>query len=191
MAADDAQIIAYGQALKAFGQPIFLRWFWEMNINTISRQACNAYGRGPAYVAAWQHVWTLITQAGASNVAFVWCPSAGGDASAYYPGDAYVDWICADSYDTAHTGGQAFHDSFNGFYKQWDARKPLMVGETGATASDQALYVQSLDSQLPSAYPDFKALIYFDAPGDFGNWAFNGNGIAAFRALAASPYFRN
>jgi hypothetical protein len=186
----DSIITFYAQSFKNFGMPVFLRWFWEMNLDTTAHQPCNAYNRGSAYIAAWQRIWNIFNQVGAANVAFVWCPNAGGDASQYYPGDQFVDWIAGDNYDTDHLGGNAFTNSFNHFYNQWVAHhKPLMVGETAATAIDQYQYIQSIGQIVPDRYPQFRAIIYFDAPGTNGNWSLDGNGVAAFRTLAFMPYF--
>jgi hypothetical protein len=186
----DAQITSYAQSFLSFGQPVFLRWYWEMNLNTTAHQPCRGFNRGAAYIAAWQHIWNIFQQVGATNVAFVWSPNAGGDGAPYYPGDAYVDWIAGDNYDRDHSGASSFKESFNAFYNQWVGRKPLMVAETGATAIDQYLYIQSIGKVVPRTYPQFKAVMYFDAPGMApSNWSFDGNGIAAFKALADMPYF--
>lgn len=186
----DTQITSYALAFRAFGQPVFLRWYWAMNLNTTAHQRCGGFHNGAAYIAAWQHIWNLFQQAGAANVAFVWSANAGGDASPYYPGDAYVDWIAADSYDRSHSGASAFGQSFSAFYAQWVGRKPLMVAETGATAVDQYAYIQGIGKVVPRSYPQFKAVVYYDAPGiGASNWTLDGNGVAAFKGLAAMPYF--
>jgi hypothetical protein len=186
----DSTITSFALSFKSFGMPVFLRWFWEMNLNTTDRQPCKGYNRGAAYISAWQRIWNIFSQVGAANVAFVWCPAAGGDSSQYYPGDQYVDWIGADNYDADHLGAKSFRISFNSFYNQWVVHnKPLMVGETAATAVDQYQYIQSIGQIVPDLYPQFKALIYFDAPGNNGNWSLDGNGVAAFKTLAFMPYF--
>ena len=69
----DQQINQYANGLKAFGHPVFVRWFWEMNISK-NNDPCNGSAGASGYVAAWRHIYTFFHQAGATNVAFVWCP---------------------------------------------------------------------------------------------------------------------
>jgi beta-mannanase len=186
----DATITTEAQSFKAFAKPVFFRWYWEMDADSYAHRLCGAYHNGPAFIAAWQRIWNIFRRVGATNVAFVWCPSSHGDASAYYPGDAYVDWVAADGYDRSNLGSLEFHHDFVHFYTQWAPRgKPIMVGETGAMAGDQSRYIQSIQQLLPVSYPRIKALMYFHAPGDFANWSLQGNGLAAFKALANTTYF--
>lgn len=106
----DAVITARAQALAAFGWPVFLRPGWEMNGNWYSWSGPQN-GSDPAlFISAWQRIGRLFKKAGATNVAFVWCPNAasspgGTDTSNanswrwYYPGDQYVDWVSTDVYN--------------------------------------------------------------------------------------------
>lgn len=181
---DDAQITAYAQALKSFGKPVFLRWCWEMNL-----AASHPMVGGPTgFVSAWQHIWTIFHQAGATNVAFVWCPAVTGhDPAAYYPGDSYVDWLGIDGYD--RSGSATFADLFSGYYQQWvDHGKPMMVGETGARAPSQVAFIESIAADMPTL-PEFKAVVYFDAAGPAGSWQLQADGLRAFGTLARDPYF--
>jgi beta-mannanase len=54
-------------------------------------------------VVAWRHLHDLFAERGADNVRWVWCPNATAftdrTAQQFYPGDGYVDWVCADGYD--------------------------------------------------------------------------------------------
>ncbi len=182
--ADDQQITAYAQALKAWGKPVFLRWCWEMNL-----VAAHSQLGGPAvFVAAWTHIWNLFQQEGATNVSFVWCPALSGvDPAPYYPGDRYVNWIGIDGYD--RSGSSTFTSLFSGFYQQWAGHGlPMMVAETGSTGSNQAAYIASIGTGMP-ALPGFKAIVYFDATGPAADWQLVGAGLTAFGQLAQDPYF--
>ena len=180
--ADDRRIIAYARALKAYGRPLFLRWCWEMNLV----RAHPGVGGPPGFVSAWVHIWDLFHQAGATNVAFVWCPALNGvDPAPYYPGDAYVDWIGVDGYD--QDGSTTFAGLFSGFVRLWAGHgKPIMVAETGAPAPDQPAYLQSIARGLP-LLPEVKAVVYFDASGPTADWQLAGPGLTAFGALARTP----
>jgi hypothetical protein len=189
--ADDSAIRAFAVSLKDFGYPVFLRYGWEMNLAHGNNGKC--VGGNPAsFGAAWRRIHDLFRGAGATNVAFVWCPAMSGrkDFSAYYPGDSYVDWVAADGYDRSGSGRAAVNQVFGNYYAQFAARgKPMMIAETGAQSGDQAQYVQGLASVLPSQFPAVKALVWFDAPGTSGDWVLQGSGLQAFAALASQPYF--
>ena len=189
----DAALTNEATALKTFGKPAFIRWYWEMNKNdtTHTSHSCNAYNNGPAFIAAWKHIWMIFHNVGATNVAFVWCPSANSQYSAqYYPGDAYVDWIGGDGFLRDKANAPNFDGVFRDWYAEWAGHgKPMMIGATGALAADQPRYFQDIAQLLPTKYPQIKALNYFDATGDNGDWSLQGAGLAAFKTLANTPYF--
>jgi hypothetical protein len=183
--ADDQLISAYATSLRSFGAPVLLRWCWEMNLVALHPQI----GGPTGFVSAWNHIRALFRTAGATNVAFVWCPGLTGvDPAPYFPGAAAVDWIGVDGYD--RNGTQTFASLFAPFYRVWlPSGKPMMVAETGASASAQVPYVNSIGTDAP-AMPGFKAVAYFDAPGPVAAWQFTPEGLQAFAHLAAQPYFQ-
>ena len=139
-----------------------------MNLQAITKNAaCLGSGGAPGFVAAWQHIWNIFQQVGASNVALVWCPGVSSGLTRmepFFPGASYVDWIGADGYDRQSTGAAAFSQVFGPWYGAYASyAKPMMIGETGAMPADQAAYIQGMAAQLPTSYPEIKALIYFDA----------------------------
>jgi hypothetical protein len=188
---DDSLITAYAQALKKFGHPIFMRWYWEMNLAHDSQSGCNAYQNGPGFTAAWIHIWNIFHLVGASNVAFVWAPSGSKNTTDYYPGDQYVDWIAIDSYQHESNGSPTpFATIFQPFYQEWSTHgKPLMISETGALPNNQVSYLQQIGQDLPTEFPDIKAVMYFDSAGNKGPWTLSAAGLGAFKVLAANPYF--
>ena len=149
---------------------------------------------GPTgYVLAWQHIWTIFQSVGASNVAFVWCPSIQGTgfASSYYPGNSYVDWIGWDGYDRKQDPTM-LNTQFLPFYSFWKSSgKPMMIGETGATI-DQATYLAQLQNALPVTFPGVKAVMYYDSKST-SDWTLTDTpgdlGVTAFTTLGQTPYF--
>ena len=188
----DQQITQYANSLKAFGHPVFVRWFWEMNLGK-KNDPCNGSAGASGYVAAWRHIYTLFHQAGATNVAFVWCPalSAGlTSADNFYPGADYVDWIGVDGYLKDQNNASSFADLLGPWYAKYATyQKPLIVGETGAPQNDQANYFEGISQSVPTQFPSLKAILYFDAPGKNGDWSLTQPGLAALGQLLASPYF--
>jgi hypothetical protein len=176
----DDQTILIPQALKlkALGKPIFLRWFWDMNTPSTAtfRNRCydpatdkpNGFFSPTEYIAAWQHIWTVFQQQGATNVIFVWSPSSVStepNGTPYYPGAGFVDWVAIDRLDYLSV---PFAQLYTTAYQQLSAYvKPTMIAETGALASFQQSYfdptsgtpdVTTLQTQLPFV----KAYIYYD-----------------------------
>jgi hypothetical protein len=187
---DDKMIDTYAKGVRAFGRPLFLRWYWEMNIGSERHKKCGAFGEGPAFVAAWRRIRTIFKADGATNAAFVWCPSGHGDVTPYYPGDAYVDWVGADKFDHRGHGEAAFAGMFGPFLAKLPSHgKPIMIGATGAMQGDQAAFIRGIAKDAPTKFPQIKAVNYFDAKGKLGDWRLQGDGLAAFKTLAANPYF--
>lgn len=198
----DSLIRTRADGLKAAGGTVFLRWFWEMDAD---KEKGTRISSPSQYIAAWRRLHDIFTSEGATNVKWVWCPNAWsfstGEAQTYYPGSSYVDWICADSYNWAPARGSwtSFSDMFAGF-NAWASTqgKPLMVGETGVQERDpgeKAAWISAMQRSLKS-YPAIKALLYFDAysTANFGgmyDWRLDTStsSLAAFKGLAADPYF--
>lgn len=195
----DSVIRQRAREIKATGRPIFLEWRWEMNRPNLR----GVVGTPAEYIAAWKHVRAIFAQQHVGNVAWVWCPTAkgfaaGGDAAAYYPGDAEVDWICADVYPGSGPY-RSFADAagpFLGWASQH--RKPVMIGEFGVPqrygTQQRAQWLRAA-AQTVRDDPQIKALVYFDSD-PAGAAAANSlaleDGTApmqAFKEIADSPYF--
>ncbi len=191
----DAMIAQRAAAVKALGAPAFLRWFWDMD----SRKNA-AWAETPEqYVQAWQHLWRIFRERGATNAVWVWCPGAQGypEANRYYPGDTFVDWVCADGYNWGGTQWRSFATIFRAFYGDWAGRKPLMVAETGAVeqGGDKARWIADAAAALKERFPAIKAFVYLDAAGTRDgasyDWRVNSSAraYAAYKTMAADPYF--
>jgi hypothetical protein len=197
----DSQIKEQAQAYAAYGGPVLLRWFWEMNWPTTVNQNGYCLGAGTAaqmaagYVAAYIHIWKIFQAAGATNVAFVWAPSAAKwapSATPFYPGSQYVNWIGADIYDRPGYG--TFAQMFAGFYAEWSGQhKPMILAETGSIgAPAQVAWLSSIASSFPTQFPLMHALVYTDALTDpQGDYMLEpgGTGMAEFVTVGADPYF--
>jgi beta-mannanase len=153
-------------------------------------------------VAAWRHLHGVFEAAGASNVAWVWCPTAaafaGKGPAAWYPGDRYVDWICADGYNWApgRPGDRwrSFEEIFAAFYRWGAGRdKPLMIAEFGVQErhpGEKAGWLRAAGASLKRRFPRIAAVVYFSSRKDYDWWLGSSPGaLAAFRAVATDPYF--
>lgn len=190
---------------KQFGRPMMLRWFWEMNLPT-SGQHLGCLGKNSAqwsssYIAAFRHIVSVFRSVGATNVAFVWCPSDAHDSpnnmnlNEYWPGSTYVDWIGADLYDRVLRRTITFDRQFGPFYKYWTDiahadNKPLVICETGSPQASQVAWLTQLNGDFPEYFPRVHALVYIDANDEFDyRLAPGGAGLKQFTLMAHEPYF--
>ncbi|HUY86230.1 MAG TPA: glycosyl hydrolase [Acidimicrobiales bacterium] len=201
---EDSLIIAQAKAIASLRHPVMIRWFWEMEYTGSNggKQGANAAmcigNAGPqGYISAWRHIVNIFRDNGATNVAWVFCPgdssygpnalADGVAASLYYPGNNYVDWIGEDAYSRAVP--KTLPDLVAGMYQAYgNSGKPLIVCETGAEGDFQPTFLASA-AQLPSQFPNLKAIVYFDSHGPLGTYVFTPQGLAAFANLAQNPNF--
>jgi len=112
----------------------------------------------------------------ASNVAFVWAVDAkvAADSDAYYPGDAYVDWVALHSIEPLVNDGYGL-DVFNAIdyiYYTYQKVKPIAISQfavshyTNAdyiyqnqTASDE---IDRVYGEIINNYPRIKMINYMD-----------------------------
>lgn len=167
----DAYLKQQAAAVKSYGGPVFIRLDWEMNASWYPDW--NLPGVTPAqFIAGWRHVYDVFQQAGATNAAFVWCPTlwdgpGGLGPDSWYPGDAYVDWLGIDAYPQSAvqsfilTGPGGLDDTAK-FAQQHT--KPLMVAEWApALPQPDTAAAMDLIFNFAAEYPKtVKALVYFD-----------------------------
>jgi hypothetical protein len=171
----DAYIDSWAVGLKERGFPILLNFAHEMNGNWYP-WGYGVNGNTPAlYIAAYRHVHDRFEAAGATNVKFVWnvnvTSSKSVSAAAFYPGDAYVDWMAIDGYNrnaSWSTPYKIFHDTYAQI-AALNPSTPIMIAETGsedrpppgADPASQAAWVTLLVETLPQAFPRVRALVWF------------------------------
>jgi hypothetical protein len=199
---EDSVIENTARQIAALPTKVFLEFRWEMDRPNLAHDV-----HGPqVYIAAWKHVRAIFAAQHVKNVAWTWCPTAAGFAAgraqAYYPGNAEVDWVCADVYPT-HAFNTASYETFAELarpFMNWAAAhpKPVIIGEYGVPKSYGSLRVPWLDSagRWVQAHHQIKALVYFnsdvpDRPA-FNHYSLLGDrsAIAAYRSYATDPYFQ-
>jgi len=204
----DAMVRQRAAALRDGGSPVFLRFAHEMNGNWYPWDGYHNNGsgkrNGPAiYVAAWRHLHRLFTEEGATNVVWVWCPNqrsfpstAWNNFRNYYPGDAYVDWVCVDGYNfgtSASTSWRSFAEVLRPIYRAYGSIKPIMVAETGSVelGGDKAQWIADAADALRQEFPSVAAFLWFNMDKNGFDRRVNSSEAAleAFRRLAADPYF--
>jgi Glycosyl hydrolase family 26 len=192
----DSLIREKARAIGALDGPVLLRWAPEM--------AGGNYGSAQSYIAAWERIRDLFAEEGATNVIWVWCPTAWsfetGAAEAYYPGDSQVDWIAADGYNWYPAKGRwkPLRDIFGGFYSWASARgKPLMIAATGTMEDPKrprrkARWFRDVVRFLKQR-PALKAFVYLHATSPKG-YEFSVDtsrrSMRAFRRMAGRAYMK-
>jgi hypothetical protein len=203
--AHDALIRARADSVQGLGKKIFIRWFPEMDdpfhASTVVSPA--------QFIAAWRRIVGIFDRRSATNVVWVWCGTAygfkTGEAQKFYPGDAYVDWTCADGFNWAPgrptAGWTKFAGIFSPFYS-WGAPKgkPMMIGETGTEeryAGEKMTWITDARNALKNQFPKIKAFIYFDSKTtDFTTQVFDWRvdtswgSYDAFKKFGRDWYFR-
>jgi beta-mannanase len=184
----NAYIDGWAAAAKADGRPLFLRFGHEMNGNWYGWSGAKNGASAEAatrFIATWRYVHGRFAAAGVTNVTWVWCPNHESVPAAtwntpesYYPGDAYVDWTCADGYNwgtsqTMATSGwdsrwQTFDELFGPVYRRVTAlapTKPFMIGEFASSelGGDKAAWITDAAARIASTdYPQLRAFVWFN-----------------------------
>ena len=186
----DAAIAQRAREVAALKVPVFFEYRWEMDAPRLAMTS--VVHSGPDYIKAWDRVRTVFKAQKVTNAQFVWCPLANGFASGraqvYYPGDAQVDWICADLYSPLSQATQSFATLAAPFLKWADPHnKPIMFGEFGAEAtwgsSKRASWISDIASVV-QAHPLIKALVYYNSDAGEGRYSLSDD-ARALDALAA------
>ena len=168
----DAYLDRWAAAARKTGNPLLVRLGHEMN--DPYRYPWGPQNNEPQdFIAAWQHVVTRFRQAGATNVVWVWAPHPAYTFAAYYPGDAYVDWVGVGTlnYGTVATWSQwwSFAAIFGRYYPQLAAyKKPIIITEFGSlkVGGSRSQWLTDALRDLPTNYPLVKGLVFYHNSSD-------------------------
>lgn len=178
----------WAAAARADARPVFVRLGHEMNGDWYGWSGARNGADSTAprrFVDTWRYVHGRFAKAGVTNVTWVWCPNhesvpaaAWNAAARYYPGDAYVDWTCADGYNwgTSQTQAvngwtsrwQTFAQIFGPIYGEVQAiapDKPMMLGEfaSAEAGGDKAGWITDAAAALRGpAFPNVRAFVWFN-----------------------------
>ncbi len=200
----DTALTAWARDAATFGTPLLVEYGTECNGqwfpwngkwaggDTLTGFGDPTRPDGPErFVAAYRHLVTLMRQAGATNITWVWHVNADDDPDVawnrlelYYPGDDVVDWLAVSAYG-AQTPTQSdlssFRAAMDAVFPRLTAlapNKPIMVAEFGCTAGNphvtpQAWAQAALDDLLAARWPKVAGVSWWnehwnnsDKPGD-------------------------
>ncbi|MDQ7810861.1 glycosyl hydrolase [Amycolatopsis sp. A133] len=193
----DDTVEARADGVKTLGAKVIVDFAAEMN------EEEGWGGHSPAkYIAAYRHIHDVFAARGVTNVVWAWCPNntdtpGAPPATAYYPGDEYVDWTGVDGYNwgtsEAGFGWQSFEEVFADSYGKLAAlRKPIIIGEMASdeTGGDKARWVGDVVPALQRRFPLVKAVVWFDVEKE-RRWQITSSvpSLAAYQRMAKDPYF--
>jgi len=196
----DKLICARARAVAQFGQPVFIRWGYEMNGDWFDWTAARSSDTAAAFVAAWRRIHRIFEAAGARNATWVWAPNETAlpteswrDPRRYYPGDDVVDWVGIDGYNwgssSSSSAWRSFSEIFTPVYAAYAARKPIMIAETASTedGGSKATWIDDMNRSLSSEFPQVRALVWFHSNKET-DWRVDSSPAAldAFRRLTLS-----
>ncbi len=185
-----------------------IRLGWEFNL---SGSHWNAAVAPAAFVSFWRQVVNTMRAVPGAQFRFDWCPNRGRGSIApdtVYPGDAYVDYIGMDSYDTGWAAGWQdpvrrwqtiltepyglnWHRDFSRShgkpmsYPEWG----LWVRPDGHGGGDAPYYIAKMHEWFAANNVGYQAYFEFDAP-DGQHRLMSGQfplGASAFKSLFAAP----
>jgi hypothetical protein len=203
----DAYLNTFADAAKAHGGEVWLRPFHEMNSNWYPWAGAYS-GNSPAQVvAAWKHVKQLFAARGATNVKFVWCvnnesvPNTAANAiGAYWPGDAYVDYLAIDGYNFGTSATWSTWRSFGSLigssYGALTAlsTKPLFLAETGCVeqGGKKHEWIADMFKSITTSFPRITGVCWFNVNDTTANtdWRVDScpDCLAAFKAVVAAGF---
>lgn len=162
--------------LKSYGSPVFLRFAWEMNIDSME-WSIQKTGSTPAeYVQAWRRFHDIAVREGATNILWVFSPNiitpTSISYSSLYPGSGYVDWTGLDGYNWGTTQSWSKWESFSTVFRNSynsllsvAPGKPMMIAEVNTTdvgGDKSAWYTDALSVQIPNNFPQIKAIVFYN-----------------------------
>jgi hypothetical protein len=202
--AHDAKIRAYARTARNARAEIWIRPFHEMNGDWYSW--CGTVNGNTPYQfrRAWQHVRNIFIAEGATNVKFVWCPNhesvpntSGNSIGAYWPGEAYVDYMALDGYNFSTTLRRVRWRSFADLYAKpyatlcsLSATRPIIVAETASVSNggDKARWIRDMFSVIPQRFPRIVGICWYNSGNSGRNWPIESSSpsLQAFRLGVAN-----
>lgn len=174
----DAWLKDFVTKLDSYGVPVFLRFANEMN-----EASAPWYGPAKDYIPAYRLVAETVHQ-NSDNIAMVWAPAwfPPETVDAYYPGDAYVDWVGLSMYKVHNpeldplgkgVDRESYLKKLERVYNTYAKRKPIFISEGGVSYSDikkghdvtpwAVKEIEKFYAYLPMLYPGVKAVYWFDS----------------------------
>jgi mannan endo-1,4-beta-mannosidase len=161
----DSYLTSFGQAIETFGHPVLATFAHEMNGNWYPWGDGGSEHTTPAqWIAAWDHVVTVINAQAPGLVTWVWAPNVeqvAAPIAQYWPGAQYVGVVGLDGYFANDS------DTYQSVFGQTvaDVRAltslPIWISETGVNQdATTATRVAALAAAAEAS--GLTGMLYFD-----------------------------
>ncbi len=165
-----------GKNIANYKKPVFIRFAWEMNLDTMDWGIKKTYSTNKDFINAWRRVHEIFNDQGATNIIWVFSPNVDTpnsiDFIELYPGDEYVDWVALDGYNWGETQSWSSWHEFEtifskSYYKMLKLapNKKFMIAETNSVSqggSKADWYRDLLDLEIPTRFTEIDAIIFFN-----------------------------
>jgi Glycosyl hydrolase family 26 len=191
----DSYLRSFGAAVTSFGHQVVIAFGHEMNGNWSSWG--NTHTSAATFVAAWRHIVTVVRQAGARNVTWMWTINIVNseqtvpipDPAPWWPGGAYVNWVGVDGY--YYNSSATFSDLFGPTLV--DVRNltsdPILIAETGAEpAAGQPAKIADLFAGVRTY--GLLGFIWFDEDTEGHSWQITSSSAFGAYRRYAQAFFR-
>ncbi len=172
----DTYLHKIGKSLSKVEKPFFLRFAWEMNVDSMEWSVNRTNSSPEEFINAWRRFHTILKEEKVKNVIWVFSPQVESptttDIAKLYPGDAYVDWVGLDGYNWGTTQSwstwQDFHSVFFDSYNKLAniaPTKPFMLAEVNTVSSggDQGNWYRAmLSDEIPNVFTNIDAIVFFE-----------------------------
>lgn len=186
----DAVIKKFAADAKAYGYPVILAPFHEMNGNWSPWGGTINNNTPEKFITAWRRIHNLFL--GVTNVKFalvynsVSVPNVEGNQfDDYYPGDAYVDYVGLDGFNFGFPW-LSFKEIFDAPIKQvLTYNKPIYIFSMGSVpGTEKAEWIRDALGVEVYNYP-IEGWVWFNQDGWDGNWLVNSDtdSLAAFKKV--------
>jgi hypothetical protein len=168
----DSYLRSWAADIKAYGQPVRLRFAHEMNGDWYPwSEGVNGNAAG-SYVAAWRHVRAVFDRLRVTNVTWIWSPTAPYPGTTplagLFPGDRWIDEVGLDGYNWSTllpgTTWNSFAGVFSAGYREVTAlsTRPVSIGEMGCpeVGGDKAAWIRDMWRTL-ATWPRLRGLVWF------------------------------
>jgi len=211
----DSYIQKFAQDCRDWSDPVRLRFAHEMiDDNNVATQGWYPWQDRPGeYVQAWDHIYQIFQNEGATNVEFVWSPNHHStvlsELAQYYPGQDKVDWLGMDGYNAGYwsesapwgywiTFDQVFQDLYQTLVNNPETfgDKKMMIGEFASAeysavfGETKAEWIEDAFDKIKNEYGEIEAIYWFDTMKE-RDWRINSSDdtLLAFQTAIADPYF--
>lgn len=175
---DNEWLTSFISKLEGYDVPVFLRLANEMN-----EPSAPWFGPASEYIPKFR-LFADVVHKKSENIAMVWAPAwfPPDTVDAYYPGDAYVDWVGLSMYKVPNpeldplgkgVDRESYLKKLERIYNTYGTKKPIFISEGGISYSDiktgkdttsWAVYeMKKFYTYLPMLYPGVKATYWFDS----------------------------